>query len=210
MRKIRLRPISLYMIYGILTLTFVAGIMLVGNKIFKVDQLTYITSGTLTEDIIPVISERNVFIRPYVDETIGILQNYYDYKASKDVQEKSLVLYENTYLQNSGIDYGKDDIFDVVSIYDGTVLDVINDDILGKTIEVQHSNNLIAYYECLGDIKVKKDDSIAKGQVIATSGTCNISKNIGNHLHLEIANNGKIINPESIYEKTLEEIIDNS
>lgn len=205
-KKIRLKPISLYMIYGILTISFVIGIMVVGNIMFKVDKITYVTSGTLTEDIIPVISEKKVFIKPYTDENIQILQNYYDYKGNKDIQEKSLILYENTYLQNSGVDYGNDNIFDVVAIYDGTVLDVSNDDILGKIIEVQHTNNLIAYYECLGDTKVKKDDYISQGQIIATSGTCNISKNIGNHLHLEIANNGKIINPESIYEKTIEEI----
>ena len=142
----------------------------------------------------------------YPDDNIKILKDYYDYKDDKIKQENSLILYENTYLQNSGIDYGKEDIFDVVSIYDGKVLNIINDDILGKTIEVQYSNNLIAYYQCLKDIKVKKDDDVVQGQILATSGTCNISKDIGNHLHLEISKDGKIINPETIYTKTIEEI----
>ena len=110
-KKIRLKPISLYMIYGILTISFVIGIMIVGNIMFKGEKKTYVTSSTLTEDIIPVISEKKVFIKPYTDENIQILQNYYDYKGNKDIQEKSLILYENTYLQNSGVDYGNDNIF---------------------------------------------------------------------------------------------------
>lgn len=205
-RRIKLKPISISLIYGIVTISLVISIMILGNKIFKSDQLTYVTSGTLVEDIKPVVSEKKTFIRPYLDENIEILQNYYNYEGDKDTQEKSLILYENTYLQNSGIDYGKKEIFDVVSIYDGTILDIINDDILGKILEVQYSNNLIAYYQCLSDIKVKKDDIVSQGQILGTSGTCNISKNIGNHLHLEIAKDGKMIDPESIYEKTIEEI----
>lgn len=205
-KRIRLKPISITLIYGIVTISFVISLMILGNKIFKVDRLTYVTSGTLVEDIKPVISEKKLFTRPYLDNDVVILQNYYDYKGDKKNQENSLILYKNTYLQNSGVDYGKKDVFDVLSIYDGTVLDIINDDILGKTIEVQHSNNLIAYYQCLGNTKVKKGDILKQGQIIGSSGTCNISKSIGNHLHLEIANDGKILNPESIYEKTIEEI----
>lgn len=206
MQRIRLKPISIFIIYGIMLITVVTSLMFVGNKLLNNNEITYITSGTLVDDIIPVISEKKVFIKPYTDDNIKILKDYYDYKDDKIKQENSLILYENTYLQNSGIDYGKEDIFDVVSIYDGKVLNIINDDILGKTIEVQYSNNLIAYYQCLGDIKVKKDDDVVQGQILATSGTCNISKDIGNHLHLEISKDGKIINPETIYTKTIEEI----
>ena len=193
MQRIRLKPISIFIIYGIMLITVVTSLMFVGNKLLNNNEITYITSGTLVDDIIPVISEKKVFIKPYTDDNIKILKDYYDYKDDKIKQENSLILYENTYLQNSGIDYGKEDIFDVVSIYDGKVLNIINDDILGKTIEVQYSNNLIAYYQCLGDIKVKKDDDVVQGQILATSGTCNISKDIGNHLHLEISKDGKII-----------------
>lgn len=206
MQRIRLKPISIFIIYGIMLITVVTSLMFVGNKLLNNNEITYITSGTLVDDIIPVISEKKVFIKPYTDDNIKILKDYYDYKDDKIKQENSLILYENTYLQNSGIDYGKEDIFDVVSIYDGKVLNIINDDILGKTIEVQYSNNLIAYYQCLKDIKVKKDDDVVQGQILATSGTCNISKDIGNHLHLEISKDGKIINPETIYTKTIEEI----
>ena len=152
------------------------------------------------------MQEIKVFKRPYNDDTIQILQNYYDYKGDKSVQEKSLILYENTYLQNSGIDYGNNNEFDVLSIYEGKVLDVREDNILGKTVDIEHSNNLISTYQCLNKVNVKKGDTVGINDLIGTSGLCNINKDLGNHLHLEVSYDGKIINPESIYEKSLENI----
>jgi stage II sporulation protein Q len=65
---------------------------------------------------------------------------------------------------------------------------------------------MISSYQCLGDISVKENDTVTTGEIIATSGTCNISKNLGNHLHLEISKEGKMINPESIYDKEITEL----
>ena len=55
--------------------------------------------------------------------------------------------------------------------------------------------------------KVNKNDTIVVGQIIGSSGTCNISKSIGNHLHLEVSNGGKMINPESIYDKKISDLV---
>ena len=107
------------------------------------NPLTYITSGTIAEDIVPVVSEKKTIIRPYTDQDVKIVQNFYDYKGEKQNQENSLIFYENTYLQNSGVDYGKGSTFDVVAILEGTVIKVKQDDILGKIVEIRHSNDLI-------------------------------------------------------------------
>ena len=170
------------------------------------NPITYITSSTLVDEIIPVVGENKTIIRPYVDNDIKVLQNFYDYKDDKNTQENSLIYYEGTYLQNSGVDYGKESTFDVVSIQDGTVINVGEDNILGKIVEVQYTNEIIASYQCLGDVVIKKNDKVSQGQKIGTSGTCNISKSLGNHLHFELTNKGEIINPENIYDKNINEI----
>jgi len=206
-RKIKLKPFVIPTIYGIITISMVISLLLIGAKLLKNEtKVSYITSSTIIEDIKPVVSEAKVIKRPYIEEDIKILKNFYENDSEKENQQNSLILYENTYLQNSGIDYGREKVFDVYSIYSGTVMDIKEDDILGKIIEIQHSNNIIATYQCLDNIKVNKNDVITEGQIIATSGTCNISKNLGNHLHLEVSNNGKMINPESIYGKNINEI----
>lgn len=206
-KRLKLKPIAISVIYLVVTISLVVSLMLLGNEILKVNPpVDYITSSTITEDIKPVINETKTFVKPYKDKGVKILQNFYDYKDKKENQEKSLIMYENTYLQNSGIDYGKEKEFDVLAIYPGVILNVYEDDILGKTIEIQHANNIIATYQCVDNIKVKKDDTVVIGQTIATSGTCNISKNLGKHLHLEISKDGQVINPESIFDKTIEEM----
>lgn len=206
-KKVKLKPFVMPTIYGIVTISLAASLFLLGNNLLREKvPVTYITSSTLTEDVEPVISETKKIKRPYVEEDIKILQNFYENTSDKKVQENSLIFYENTYLQNSGIDYGKEKEFDVYSIYDGTIINIEENDILGSIIEIEHSNNLIASYQCLGNIKVKENDTVTVGEVIATSGTCNISKNLGNHLHLEISKEGKMINPESIYDKEINEL----
>ena len=206
-KKVKLKPFVMPTIYGIVTISLAASLFFLGNNLLKEKvPVTYITSSTLIEDVEPVISETKKIKRPYIEEDVKILQNFYDNTSDKKVQENSLIFYENTYLQNSGIDYGKENVFDVYSIYDGTIVNIEENDILGTIIEIEHSNNLIASYQCLGNIKVKENDTVTVGEIIATSGTCNISKNLGNHLHLEISKEGKMINPESIYDKEITEL----
>ena len=142
-RRLRLKPFAIAIIYLVVLLTFVSSLMLLGKQLLKVKTpITYITTSTITEDIKPVISESKTIIKPYIGDDITILQKYYDFKDSKENQEKSLIKYQNTYLQNSGIDYGKEEEFDILSIYSGKVLDVLEDDILGNIVQIEHSNNL--------------------------------------------------------------------
>ena len=198
----KLKPYIITLIYGFVMITIVIGLMIISQNILKTSSpITYITSSTIIDDVIPVINENDVkFIRPYSDNDVKIIKNFYDYNSDENNQENSLILFENTYLQNSGIDYGKENQFDINTIMQGTVVDVYQDNLLGNIIEIQHSNEIIASYQCLGNIKVKKDDYVTQGQIIATSGTCNITKDLGNHIHLEISKNGEIINPESLFD----------
>ena len=206
-KKVKLKPFVMPTIYGIVTISLAASLFLLGSNILREKvPVTYITSSTLIEEVEPVISETKKIKRPYIEEDVKILQNFYDSSSDKEIQENSLIFYENTYLQNSGIDYGKESVFDVYSIYDGTILNIEENDILGSIIEIMHTNDIIASYQCLGNIKVKENDTVTSGEIIATSGTCNISKNLGNHLHLEISKQGKMINPESIYDKEITEL----
>lgn len=208
-KKKKLKPFVIPTIYGIVTMSLLISLIFIGKNLFsRKIPITYITSSTITNEVEPVINELKdkIIIRPYKDEKVKILKNFYENTSEKNIQEQSLIFYENTYLQNSGIDYGKDEVFDIFSIYEGTIIDIIEDNILGKIVQIQHTNDLIASYQCLGEIKVNKNDTVIQGEIIGTSGTCNISKNLGNHLHLEISKQGKMLNPELIFNKNVNEI----
>ncbi len=155
---------------------------------------------------VPVVNNDPTIIRPYTNGGVKILQNYYDYQADEESQEGSIVYYGNTYMQNSGIDYGMDAEFEVVSILDGTVTEVIEDEIMGKTIKIKHSNDLISVYQSMGSIDVKVDDVVTQGMIIGKSGEANISSDLGNHLHFELYYKGSVVNPENYYDKLLGEL----
>ena len=97
-------------------------------------------------------------------------------------------------------------VFDVITILDGTVISVSENDILGTTVEIRHSNNLISLYQGLSDVLVEENMVLVQGQIIAKSGTSNINKELGNHLHFELYHNGKIVNPEKYYNRSIDEL----
>ena len=150
----------------------------------------------ISESTLPVINTTIKPIAPYTDQKVKIIKNYYDYLAEAKDQENAIIEHDNTYIQNTGIDYTGEDIFDVVAILDGVVEKVNEDDTTGKTIEIKHEDNSISIYGSLSEVLVKKGDSVSQGQQIGRSGANELDKDLGNHLHFEIYNNGQNMNPE--------------
>ena len=120
-------------------------------------------------------------------------------------QEEALIIYKDTYMQNSGVDYKFSEVFDVMAVLDGTIIDVTDNEILGKMIKIRHSNDLVSTYACLSDVNLKTDDMVLRGQIIGKSGTCNLYSTDYN-LHFELSYQGKNINPEDSYNKREDEL----
>lgn len=154
-------------------------------------------------DELPVVGTSSIITRPYTNENVKIVQNFYDYKANEQEQENSIINYEQTYLQNSGVSYGGVDSFDVVSVLDGTVTDVKEDKLLGNVVTIKTNDKVTAIYQSLSNVTVKVNDKVVQGQTIAKSGTSNINKDLGNHLEFELQVNGTFVNPEKYYDKDI-------
>lgn len=182
--------------YVIPSVLLVVAILLLLNSVTKTpikENYTYV-SNTILEESIPVMNEKIMIINPYLDQGVTIGKEYYDYKGESSHQEKSIVYYDGTYMQNSGVDFISNNVFEVVSILPGTVTDVKEDELLGKIVEVKH-DKYVALYQSLSEVSVKKGDSIFQGQPIGKSGTNELDKVIGNHLHFELSYDGNIVNP---------------
>lgn len=171
------------------------------------DNLSYVSYEILTDNTMPVgnmetesvIKEENVVARPYNKEDVKVGKTYYDYTGEEKSQEDSITYYENTYIQNTGVDYVSKNEFEVLSIADGTVEKVSEDDLTGITIKIKHDNNLISIYQSVKDVKVKEKDIVTKGQILGMSSTSTIDEELGNHLHFELLNNNTITNPEEYF-----------
>ncbi len=171
----------------------------------KQEQKEYVNK-TIFENEIPVVADKESIIRPYVDKAIKIATNYYNSKDEEEVQKNSLIFYENTYLKSTGIDYIIDYDFDVVSVLDGVVVTVREDPILGKLIEIKHKNNIISTYQSLSEVFVNVGDEVKQGALIGKSGTSNLQKGMGSHLHFELMIDSKNVDPEDYYDKELVEL----
>ena len=192
--------------YVIPSLLLVLAVLLLLNSISKTpieENYTYV-SNSILEEAIPVMNEKIMIINPYLDQGVTIGKEYYDYKGESSHQEKSIVYYDGTYMQNSGVDFISNNVFEVVSILPGTVTDVKEDELLGKIVEVKH-DKYVALYQSLSEVSVKKGDIIFQGQPIGKSGTNELDKSIGNHLHFELSYDGNIVNPLDHLNKELKD-----
>lgn len=158
------------------------------------DNITYV-SNTILGRTVPIINAPDEITNPYADSDMEIARYYYKANDSDEKKAKSIVFYNGTYMPNTGIDYVKKEVFDVLSVYDGTVIEVEDVEMLGKTVKIRHSGDLVSVYQGINEVMVTKGDMVFQGQKIGTSGTNKINESLGNHLHFEIYKNGETVDP---------------
>ena len=187
---------------GVLSITTALVLTKPTNTLQEKEIIDYVSNSIISENM-AVINTKTKVIYPYTDSLVKVGKDYYNYKGSSEEQEKSIIYHENTYIQNSGIDFTSENAFEVVSVLDGTVSNVKEDEVLGKIIEINHSNEFVTVYQSLSEANVKKGDTVFQGQVIGISGTRELNKELGNHLHFEFYVGGQIVNPTLYLDKEL-------
>lgn len=206
MKKLKLKSFVIPTVFTTLSVIAIIVSLTVtkGEKVEMPTNTNYVSSIILGNEL-AVMNEKTKLINPYFENSVTIGKNYYDYKSTSESQEKSITYYDNTYIQNTGIDYVSDTIFDVVSILNGEVTDVKEDAVLGKVVEINHNNKYISVYQSLSEVNVKKGDTISQGQVIGKSGKNELDKSIENHLHFELLYDGQIVNPTEHLNKEIKD-----
>lgn len=204
-KRLVLKPFVIPTLYTIFAVVVIVSLFLSIEVIDEKDSVTYVSGGVLDE-YVPVVSiEEKKIIKPFTDQSVVVSKNYYDYQSTDEDKINSIIYHENTYIQNTGINYQSENSFDVISILDGEVIEVENKQLIGKSVTIKHDNELISVYQSLGEITVKKGDKVSTGQVIAKSGSCDLITDSKNNLHFELYANGTIADPENYYDKKLSE-----
>lgn len=194
--------LSLVVLIGILSF-MIKGNLSMKKKEKKKEDVKYVTN--LPDDSQIVSKEASKILRPYTDQNVKIVDNFYNYQGTEKEQEDSIISYDTTYMQNNGIIYGGvDNPFDVINIYDGLVTSVKNDKLLGNIVTVKHNERVTSIYMGLSSVDVHENDTINAGMIIGKSGESNFNK--FNHLMFEMTVDGAFVNPENYYEKDINEI----
>lgn len=112
------------------------------------------------------------------------------------------LLYSKTYGDlriHNGLDIKADAGTAVKASGDGTVTKIYKDAVLGNVIEIDHGNNITAFYCGLTDkAAVKAGDTVRAGTNIGAVGTIPCECSDESHLHLSFKQNGKYIAPLSL------------
>ena len=204
-KKLRLKPFVVPMMFGFVALAILAGLFISVDMVEDKQFYTYVNNSILDE-YIPVINTEDKILKPYTSDKVVKTTGYYKMDGNEEEQSSSIILHNNTYLQNTGINYSSDEEFDIVSILDGEVIEVKDNELLGKSVTIKHDKDVISVYQSLKDITVKQGDKVLKGQVIAKSGSCNLIKEKENNLHFELYVSGTIVDPEEYFDKDINNI----
>lgn len=210
MEKRKLKSFVMPMIYGIACAAIIMSLVLLdktqNQKVANNESdYVYVNRTILTKEV-PVANTDIAISKPYTSDKVQVSKKFYDLESSDEDKQNAIIFYNDTYMQNSGILYKSDEPFEIVSILDGTVVDIKKDEILGNVVEIKHANNLISTYEGLSEINVKKNQTINQGDIIGKSGNINLGETIDNGLLFELIYDGKIVNPEKYFDKKLNEL----
>ena len=103
---------------------------------------------------------------------------------------------------HSGVDIAASEGTSVLAVFDGEVESVEKTMMEGTVITIKHSTALKTVYKCLSEdnVQVSAGDKVVKGEKIGEVGQSLKEKADGPHLHFEVYENGKAINPATYLE----------
>ena len=206
---IKAKKMIIPLIYISAVILIVASILLVIssiNKYLTIPKDYNYAVDTKFENVVPVVETQTTIINPYLSDDVKVGKYFYDFEADEERQQNSIIFYENTYMQNSGVDYVSDSVFDIVAVLDGEVISVETDSTLGNIIKLKHDKNLITVYQGIDNIDLKEGNTVNQGTIIGTSGTSKINTNYTTSLHFEVYYNGELMDPENFYTLNIEDL----
>lgn len=162
---------------------------------------TKFTLDSVFEDTVEPVNktESNTIIKPFTSDKVTVGRTFYDYKSEAKKQERSLIVYENTYMQNNGVDYVCSDEFDVVSVLAGEIISIEDNDVYGKVVTIKHNENLTSIYSNIKSITTKVGYKISQGEILGVSNKSSLESSDKNMLHFEVYYKGNPIDPENLY-----------
>ena len=186
-------------------------IMSINKYLTESEKFDYSINGLIDNEVKPVQGEDNTknnvkVIKPFRNEKVTIGRGFYDFKGEQTNQEKSIIFYENTYMQNSGVDYVSDEVFDVISVLAGKVISVDTDEVLGNIVKIEHDKNIITTYQGIDKVALKVGDVVSQGTIVGVSGKSLVNSNYTTSLHFEVNYKGELIDPEKFYSLNVNEL----
>ena len=199
---------SIYVgVIGVMVVSCLLVVSGVKNFLNESKDYDYTLDKVFIKDTIPVSkNENNMIIKPYTNDKVKVYSYFYDFEGDTKKQLDSLIYYENTYMQNNGVDYSNDEEFDVVSILDGEVVSIEDNAIYGKVVTIKHNDNLKSVYSNVKNVLVNVGYKISQGEIFASSDTYKVDTKVKSLLHFEVYYKDNAIDPENLYTMSVSDL----
>jgi len=191
----------------ILTLMWVyqdQGTTAVNEDQVNLDVTGDVSGETQGPDAVAVTAEAETLGWPVKDHgSLEVILGFFDVNNTNEDNQAAMVEYGDTFTPHYGIDLASpnNEAFDVLAAMSGTVTRVEQVPVVGHLVEIKHENGLSTVYSSVDQVQVAQGDQVAKGDLIAKSGRNELEKDLGNHVHFEVWENGKPVNPEDYIEQ---------
>ena len=163
-------------------------------------EMKFTIDNVFDEDTTPVVkTETNIIVKPYISDSVKVGRYFYDFESDEKKQENSLILYEDTYMQNNGVDYVDNKNFDVVAILDGEIISIEDSEVYGKVVTIKHNDNLKSVYSNVDGVLVTVGYKIHQGEIFAMSAKPKLQSGYESMLHFEVFYKESAIDPENMY-----------
>ena len=199
---------SIYVgVIGVMVVSCLLVVSGVKNFLNERKDYDYTLDKVFIKDTIPVSkNESNMIVKPYTNDKVKVYSYFYDFEGDSKKQLDSLIYYENTYMQNNGVDYSNDEDFDVVSILDGEVISIEDNAIYGKVVTIKHNDNLKSVYSNVKNVLVNVGYKISQGEIFASSDTYKVDTKVKSLLHFEVYYKDNALDPENLYTMSVSDL----
>ncbi len=131
---------------------------------------------------------------------VGSLEIITEFADNKLVYNKTL----KEWRIHPALDLSAEAGSNVVCVANGTVSDILSDPLYGTTVIIDHGNDLQTVYCGMGLLSgIETGAKLKKGDVIGTVSESGIfcERDLGSHIHFEVIQNGKKVNPIDFFDK---------
>lgn len=183
---------------ALLLVLFLGGIGIIQNALdqteFEDESVVKVEEKTSSEEKAETVE----ILKSPVDDSIGIVRYFYNKDDDASKQEQSLILFENVYRPNLGVDYANGNkSFDVTASISGTVTKKTNDPVLGWIVTVSNDSGIATTYQSLSEVSVELNATVKQGDKIGVSGENIYESDLKNHLHFILEKDDVVLNPET-------------
>ncbi|HEU5139663.1 MAG TPA: M23 family metallopeptidase [Bacillales bacterium] len=155
-------------------------------------------------EAVPANAMKEIFKWPVQNkDAIQVQKKFYSFDSSLEDQQAALVLNDNTYRPNTGINLAAKDgeSFAVTAALSGTVVQAEKDPELGYVVRLDNGKDVTTLYSSLKSLAVEKGQQVEQGDKLGMAGNSEYFQDAGVVLHFEIRKNGVPVNPVAYFGK---------